>query len=150
MKKKTVSVTQICKGWNDKFFNGPLFTDKGNLTNDHWLIKKEFIPKNLLKRAIKKEDGIIAEHDYFYDNINKAAPTKKLPGRKKSEFINGYVITYTFDNGIEQEEVHFDENYILFFERWIKDFNLKVYSSENPAYIYSGDKLAGLLMLVME
>ena len=36
--------------------------------------------------------------------------------------------------------------FVLFFQKWIPDFSIKAYDNEGHAYIYSGSKLAGVLM----
>lgn len=136
-----VRVTEIDKGNSRSFQNGPLFTDKGGLTNGHWLIKKEFIPKNLLKRAITENEPPIPAETSLWENVDKAVPSKLLLGQSNEEY---YI--FTFDGGQKQEEVYFTKKYIDFFEKYIDHFNLKVTGNSSPAFIYSGEVLAGLLM----
>ena len=137
-----VRVTEIDKGNTSSLFEGPLFTDKGNLTNGHWLLKREFIPKNLLKRARVGENvPVPLEPESLWENVGSAKIAKPLGGQPKT----GNCI-FTFDGGEEQKEIHFNKKYILFFQKHIKYFKLKVYDSEYPAYIYSGIHLAGILM----
>jgi len=158
---KRITVLDVCKGVSEfgAFRNGPLFTNKDNLTNGGWLILKDFIPKNLLKKAITEGPQPI-EPD-IWEEVDIAKPTSFLSDK-------GDYLTFTFDGGndkpkkktrltrtllpkkdhyhIEQEEINFNKKYILFFQKWIPDFSIKAYDNEGPAYIYSGSKLAGVLM----
>ena len=140
-KNQKVSVIEIDKGSSSSFFNGPLFTDKGSLTNGDWLIKEKFIPKNLLKRAITGENIPIPPEDGLWENVDKASPAKLLLSQDDPEY---YI--FTFDGGLKQKEIYFNKKYILFFQKHIKHFNLKAYDKGSPAYIYSGILLAGILM----
>lgn len=135
---KKINVTAIDKGAANAFINGPLFTEKGSLTNGHWLIKKEFIPKNLLKRAVAGEKPPEGE---LWENIDKAKPAKLLTGAPDEEYY-----AFTFDGGDEQKEIRFNKRYIIFFQKHIEYFNLKAIDAKSPAYIYSGILLAGMLM----
>ena len=140
-KNQKISVIEIDKGSSSSFINGPLFTDKGSLTNGAWLIKEKFIPKNLLKRAIVGDYVPIPGEGDLWENVDKAKPAKLLIGQYDLEHY-----TFTFDGGLEQKEIYFNKKYILFFQRHIEYFNLKAYDKESPAYIYSGILLAGILM----
>jgi len=136
---KRITVLDVCKGVSEfgAFRNGPLFTNKDNLTNGAWLILKDFIPKNLLKKAITNVEGP-PEPDIWEE-----ASIAKLTSFLSDE---GDYLTFTFDGGIEQEEINFNKKYILFFQKWIPNFSIKAYDNQGPAYIYSGSKLAGVLM----
>jgi len=131
-----ITVNNIYRG-NRSFNNGPLFTDRGNLTNGNWLILKDFIPKNLLKKALTKSGPI--EPHRLWKNINKAKPATFL-----AEEADCFI--FTFDGGVEQEEIVFLKKYILFFRKWIPIFSIKASGSQEPACIYSDSELAGLLM----
>ena len=136
-----VSVIHIDKGASNAFLNGPLFTDAENLTNGNWLIKKEFVPKNLLKRAITGDDIPVPPENGLWKNIDKAVPAKRLLGQRDFDYY-----TFTFEKWYEQKEIHFNKKYILFFQKHIRGFNLRVTDADSPAYIYSGILLAGILM----
>ena len=140
-KNHKISVIEIDKGSSSSFINGPLFTDKGSLTNGHWLIKEKFIPKNLLKRAIVGDGVLIPPEGDLWENADKAKPAKLLTDQDDSEYY-----TFTFDGGLEQKAICFNKKYILFFQKHIKYFNLKAYDKGSPVYIYSGILLAGILM----
>ena len=138
--QKIIKATQINKG-NKAFKNGPLYTNKDSLTNGHWLLKKNYIPKNLQKN-IATYKSIPKEHLEFWDK-------KKISNSKickiKYEIDNTYVFKISFN-----EEIIFNKMYILFFQKWIKYFNIRAFDKESISYIYSGNALIGLLMPIKQ
>jgi len=133
-------------------FDSPIGrTDKNSLTNTRWLIKEEFIPKNLLKREktfIEKGetlDGTPPEQGLW--------PTKTI--RKEEGYNSGkYAFSYKGPEGNIIDVYHngkslaaFPAEQLAWLRKNIKDFGLEFKGGgETPAIIKSGKKDAGLLM----
>ncbi len=171
-----VRVTQILKG-TDVFKDGPLFTTKESVTNGHWLIKKDHIPKNILKHMKRAESierinkyPVPPENNILWCKPRKDKmffPLKKIEKRETQESQDNKKYTfYQFDiqdtqntqdiqdiqNAQNAQEIVFSTRYINFFSKWIPDFSLKAFAPFDPikpAHIYSGNTLVGLLMPII-
>lgn len=139
VKNKIKKNIQISKGNGKAFENGPLYTNKGSLTNGHWLIKNNYIPKALQKNIATYKD-IPIEPPEFWD---KKKISKSKICKIKYKKGNNYIFKFS-----SNKEILFRKKYILFFQKHIKHFNIRAFNKERASYIYSGNRLIGLLMPV--
>ena len=115
------------------------FTKQGNYTNGQWLLKKEFAPKNVQKRA--RNTINLPNEDDIWPNIKDTFPVVW----RSTDHENGRLKMSVWI-AEPRTEVKFMPPYIQFLNRWIKDFDLLATGSETPALIISGDEIIGILM----
>lgn len=123
------------------------FTELGSLAGGSFLIKNEFAPKTLIKRleAVKsREDGPTAAHENeLFASLKKAQPLEyQFSIVKEDDGVQSRTAIFTNPSG----PIALNESYLAYFKKNIKDLKLKGTDYNKPVGLYSGDKLAGLLM----
>jgi hypothetical protein len=123
--------------------------ENGELSNGHWILKKEYAPKALIKRADKQigNSNVVPNETIktIYENA-KGGSIAKVDHIDK----NCYGLPCVAYKNEEGKISLFNENYIAYLDRNIKGFELRFNGEEyNPAEILSKGKIAGLIMPVM-
>ena len=129
---------------------GAMLTEEGSYTNNHWLLRKDFVPK-VLKTRNEKIGG--------FKKVTVSEAGKWPEASEKAEYVFSFdyfqkkprLVVAVF-KGASGRYVAFDEKYIVFLKKYIKDFSLRLGVSEfgpMPAVILSGERKAGLIMPVI-
>lgn len=114
-----------------------IITSEGYFTNKQWLIKPEFAPENL-KKIFSKD--IVENRPSVEDVIE---PLRNIVKPAKEVAILEEITIFRADDGTI---AGFKTNWINYFRKQIKDFNLKISDFNEGSLIYSGHKEAGLIM----
>lgn len=132
-----------------KFVGNTLrLTTKNEITNNMWLLKPEFAPKELLFEAHRGEIGKAEKpsSEKVWKRV-KSHPLVNVEDKIYGIGNNDFYVLRTED-GVE---FMIDTNFYNYLKKKIPNFNLKAprgMKSEDPEalMIYSGDKEAGLIM----
>jgi hypothetical protein len=123
--------------------------ENGDLSNSHWILKKEYAPKALIKRTDKQFGNRNVVPNETIKTIYEKAKNGSVA---KVDHIdkNCYGLPYVAYKNEEGKISLFNENYISYLDRNIKGFELRFNDDKNnPAEILSKGKIAGLLMPVI-
>jgi hypothetical protein len=104
-------------------------------------LKPKYIPKNLKRRADNLGWGIKT-----YDDSVVWPDVRKMKRPHKTDFVLDPDGDTVFRAHIGSWSTLFDPNYVSFLMRWVPDFSLRVVNKLGPAFVMSGDEIAGLLM----
>jgi hypothetical protein len=123
---------------NNKF-RAPRLTENGAVTNGMWLLYTKYCPKPLLNRV--NEEAIRPDDTDVYPKYGKSESIYDMwPGTVSHSPVYFAVMSDT------RETVAFDRGSINYLARWIKGLVIRPTGDATPAYILSGDKIAGIIM----
>lgn len=126
-------------------------TKQHGYTNGHWIIRKEFASKAMLRRL--ETSGELRDDGPKYRPSEKDVTPKETSRAEYDCSIesgcNEFKTKSRFIDGRSGHFVYFNEDYIAYLQKMIKDFSLRISTPKTAAIIMSGNKKAGLLMPVM-
>ncbi len=121
-----------------------IITKEGDYTNGRWLIKKEFVPARLKEKIDADTDEKIKPPSKDIYPEDPGSLSQGIVGVSKPDaFVPIYVLRNT--KGVE---FGINKYYYDYLNKYISDFGLRFFAPDRPATIYSGKKVAGIIMPV--
>ena len=128
------------EGMIDDYDHNQVFITKdGHYTNGHWILKPEYMTK-LLKRRIQTMGGT-KERNIDSEFLFEDHGHKEIKYDRSEDIIELITAIYK----AKDFEIGFNERYIAWLQKSIPDFGLKAYDPNKPAFIMSGNKIAGVI-----
>ena len=124
--------------------NQVFITKEGYYTNGHWMLKPEYVTK-LLKRRIETMGGA-RERNFESEFLFEDHGHREIDYDRSEDVIGLIIAMYKAKN--LDLEIGFNEKYIAWLQKNIPDFGLKAYDPNRPAFVMSGDKIAGVIAQV--